>query len=205
MYNPYATPLVYNMVDLGLPSGTLWADRNVGAKNPEDGGLCFQWGSTIGWTVEQIENGIAPKGRENYWDYDNATQKLIKYPDGGMTLQLEDDAARVNMGDSWRIPSQTEFRELVANTNIYWILEDGTEVLYEGGTNYDAIATKFVANNGKFIIIPYDPVGRYYNTYWLNTSIKYYSDPFNAAAFQGNSDYFTAREVYIPVRGVCSK
>ena len=44
-YEPYVEPQsLYNMVDLGLPSGLLWADRNIGANNPEDTGLYFAWG-----------------------------------------------------------------------------------------------------------------------------------------------------------------
>lgn len=42
----------YNMVDLGLPSGTLWADRNVGATNPEHYGSYFQWGDTNAYTFD---------------------------------------------------------------------------------------------------------------------------------------------------------
>lgn len=57
MYNPNVAPLVYNMVDLGLPSGLLWADRNIGAASPEDAGLYFQWGDTVGYTAEQVANG----------------------------------------------------------------------------------------------------------------------------------------------------
>ena len=43
-----------NAIDLGLPSGLLWADRNIGAESPEDSGLYFQWGDTQGYTKEQI-------------------------------------------------------------------------------------------------------------------------------------------------------
>lgn len=44
----------YNMVDLGLPSGTLWADRNVGATSPEDFGSYFQWGDTNAYTFDGV-------------------------------------------------------------------------------------------------------------------------------------------------------
>lgn len=56
-YNPYSTEPSYVMVDLGLPSGLLWADRNIGASSPEDAGLYFQWGDTVGYTAEQVANG----------------------------------------------------------------------------------------------------------------------------------------------------
>lgn len=50
-------PDSYKAIDLGLPSGILWADRNIGAATPEDSGLYFQWGDTQGYTAEQVGNG----------------------------------------------------------------------------------------------------------------------------------------------------
>ena len=47
--NKNTSGMKYNMVDLGLPSGLLWADRNVGASSPEDVGLYFAWGETVGY------------------------------------------------------------------------------------------------------------------------------------------------------------
>ena len=47
----------HEWVDLGLPSGVKWATCNIGAQNPEDVGLYFQWGDTQGWTREQVANG----------------------------------------------------------------------------------------------------------------------------------------------------
>jgi hypothetical protein len=44
----------YNMVDLGLPSGLKWADRNVGATSPEDYGSYFQWGDTNAYTFDGV-------------------------------------------------------------------------------------------------------------------------------------------------------
>ena len=66
MFNPGIKPLVYNMVDLGLPSGLLWADRNVGATSPEDAGLYFTYGETVGCTAEQVVNGERVFDRESY-------------------------------------------------------------------------------------------------------------------------------------------
>ena len=47
----------YEFVALGLPSGLLWATCNVGATSPEQTGLYFAWGETVGYTAEQVENG----------------------------------------------------------------------------------------------------------------------------------------------------
>lgn len=51
--------LTYNMVDLGLPSGLLWADRNVGAKSVDDYGTYFAWGETEGFTYDGVKNVTA--------------------------------------------------------------------------------------------------------------------------------------------------
>ena len=48
----------HKFVNLGLPSGLLWATRNVGARTPKDKGLYFAWGETEGYSADQVENGI---------------------------------------------------------------------------------------------------------------------------------------------------
>lgn len=50
----YSAEATYEYVDLGLPSGTLWAKMNVGAKSETDAGLYFAWGETQGYTAEQV-------------------------------------------------------------------------------------------------------------------------------------------------------
>lgn len=89
-------------VDLGLPSGTKWADRNIGALNPEDTGLYFSWGNTVGHE--------AGKDYDFEEDYDNTPGSELK-----ADIDLEHDAARVNLGEPWKIPTKEQFEELVDN------------------------------------------------------------------------------------------
>lgn len=113
----------YNMVDLGLPSGLKWADRNVGAETPQDSGLYFSWGNIDGHSVG--ENGNATDGYSfNSTTY--ATTLGGQYT--GDELDAEHDAATVNMGSDWRMPTRIEIRELVKNTDYYFIGEDGNIV-----------------------------------------------------------------------------
>ena len=101
-------------VDLGLPSGLKWADRNVGAKSPEDPGLFFSWGN-----VEGVEIGkVCDFSEEAY-----AKTKGYKLKSD---LDAKHDAATVNMGEQWRTPSDDEFQELY--DNCIYINADGTEV-----------------------------------------------------------------------------
>lgn len=113
----------YLIVDLGLPSGIKWADRNVGAETPQDNGLYFDWGNVDGHAVD--ENGNVIDGysfdRDTY-----ATTLGGRYK--GSELDAEHDAATYNMGGDWHMPTSAETNELVENTDHYYIDEDGNIV-----------------------------------------------------------------------------
>ena len=118
----------YDYVDLGLPSGTLWATCNVGASNPSDFGLYFQWGNTKGYSEEQI--GIGNGQKKFFWpDYkwnpSGDSYTFTKYATKGETLELEDDAANVNMGGDWHMPTPEQINELINNTTRKWTALDG--------------------------------------------------------------------------------
>ena len=104
----------HEYVDLGLPSGTLWATTNVGASSPEDYGLYFAWGETQGYS------GITTDKKFNLSDYkysvNGSSSAYTKYVDGDVLLDPEDDAARVNMGGKWHMPTYVQIRELIDNT-----------------------------------------------------------------------------------------
>lgn len=112
----------YSYVDLGLPSGTLWATMNVGASKLSDYGLYFQWGDTIGYTADQV-------GKDKRFDWDNykfsidGKEIFSKY--GAPVLQLEDDAAHVNMGGNWHIPTSDQLYELINNADYKFTTLDG--------------------------------------------------------------------------------
>ena len=112
----------FEYVDLGLPSGTKWATCNVGADSETDYGLYFAWGETKGYS------GYTSEKRFNWCDYElleNCTvndKYFFPYGSGDdkTVLDLEDDAANVNMGGNWHMPSKEQFNELIANTNSTW-------------------------------------------------------------------------------------
>ena len=118
----------HEYVDLGLPSGTLWAKFNVGAERESDYGLYFAWGE-----VEGYPN--ASSGKIFSWDDyifedgDSCDGKFTKYDssDHLTTLLSEDDAASVNMGGSWHIPSKEQCEELINSsyTDTSWTTVNG--------------------------------------------------------------------------------
>ena len=112
----------FKYVDLNLPSGTLWATCNVGANNPSDAGLYFQWGDTQGYAASQVGAGSGQHKFASDWsDYKwGKNPNFTKYTTPGATLELEDDAAHVNMGGDWHMPTPEQIKELLDNTNIVW-------------------------------------------------------------------------------------
>ena len=138
-YNVDAKGKIYE--DLGLPSGTLWATMNVGAKKPSDAGLYFQWGDTSGYTAYQV--GKYKQFKSDWSDYKwGKNPNFTKYKTPGATLELEDDAAHVNMGGDWHMPTPEQIKELLDNTNNVWTTQDGVN------------GRLFTSSNGKSIFIP---------------------------------------------------
>ena len=102
-------PIEY--VDFGLPSGTLWSTKNIGASNPEDFGNRYAWGE------------VEPKDDYTDANYRWGTQrnKNTKYQnDGRYRLEVQDDAASMNLGAQWHMPTKAQFEELKNNCKIEW-------------------------------------------------------------------------------------
>ena len=108
----------YEYVDLGLPSGLKWATCNVGASSPEELGLYFAWGETVGYTGEQVTSGVRA--------FDSASYKASAI---STDITLEQDAVRANLGGNWRMPNINDCLELINNCNRVWTANyNGTEV-----------------------------------------------------------------------------
>ena len=109
----------YEYVDLGLPSGTMWATCNVGADKPEDYGLLFQFGRVDGYKFGDKNNKFRTKD-QNKQDTGNeytpvtTSGKVYKKYD---ISDVNDDAAHVNMGGKWRMPTYYQLEELLNNTS----------------------------------------------------------------------------------------
>ena len=104
--------LKYEYVDLGLPSGLKWATCNIGANSPEEYGLYFAWGETTGYTADDVTSGVRAFSEDVY----NAGPAASI----STNLTLEQDAAHVNLGDNWRMPTYDECQELIDNCDATW-------------------------------------------------------------------------------------
>ncbi len=129
-------------VDLGLPSGTLWADRNVGASSPEDYGDYFAWGETTTKSTYEWLNYKYVKGNHN----DRFTKYCSKsdfgnrrYTDRLTTLESSDDAATANWGSNWCMPTRQQFQELKDNCTWTWTTRNGKSGYEVKGKNGNSI------------------------------------------------------------------
>ena len=173
----------YEWVDLGLPSGLRWATCNVGATKPEEYGNYYAWGevepkSTYSWsTYKWMTTGMSSWSDINkYTSADNQTSSVwYDYygnfiGDNKTVLDLEDDAAAVNMGGSWRMPTRAEFNELKNECKWTWSSQSH-------GYNVKG-------PNGNFIFLPAaglrDDSDLYgagsYGSYWSSSLRMYRSD-----------------------------
>lgn len=144
--DPGPEPEQHDYVDLGLPSGTLWATENIKDANGNE--LYFAWGGTQGYTAEQVGN---EEGKRAFtWDdYEfGPDSALTRYndTDGKTVLDSIDDAATQNWGEGWKMPTEEQFRELIANTNQEWTEVDGVQ-----GAKF---TSKVKGHTDKFLFFP---------------------------------------------------
>ena len=202
LLNPNHDP--YNghaYVDLGL--SVKWATCNVGATSPEEYGDYFAWGettpkTTYDWSTYKYCNGT----------YDSMTKYCIDSEygtvDNKTTLELSDDAAHVNWGGSWRMPTKAEQDELRNTDNCIW-----TWTTQNGVNGYKVTSNK----NGNSIFLP--AAGFRYDSnlysagsggyYWSSSLYTSYSD--GACYVYFGSDYVDWLSGYryygLSVRPVC--
>ncbi len=198
----------HEYVDLGLPSGTLWATCNVGATTPEGFGDYFAWGetrpknyydwSTYKWCNSEHDRTINLTKYCNYssYGYNGFTDNLT-------TLQPCDDAAAANWGGDWRMPTKEDWWELFNNTTLIWNTKNGVYGMF------------FIASNGQSLFFPAAGC-RYENEivvvgsrglYWSSLLDTGFTDSAWNLDFEAEKTgtWWSARQVGLSVRPVCSK
>ena len=123
-------PADVQAVDLGLPSGIKWASCNVGAEKPEDYGNYYAWGEVVpkedySWATYKYDNGTPWEDLKLTKYCTEASYGDNGFTDNKTTLEPEDDAARVNWGGSWRMPTDAEWTELREQCTWTWTTQNG--------------------------------------------------------------------------------
>ncbi len=139
----------HEYVDLGLPSGTLWATTNVGAASPADYGDYFAWGETkpksiYNWPTYKWCRGSVDTQTKYCTDSDYGTV------DNKPQLEAADDAATANWGSDWCMPTQTQQNELMNTSYTTWTWTMMTNSRGVSVNGYK-IVSKF---NGNSIFLP---------------------------------------------------
>ena len=196
----------HDYIDLGLPSGTMWATCNVGAESPDQYGDYFAWGETTpkdtyNWSTYKYCNG----------DY-NLLTKYCSQSDFGFngftddlkTLQSSDDAATTNWGEGWSTPTYNQWVELLRKCSHSWTTINGVK------------GCLFTSHNGNSIFLPAASSRRDEDSrivgddgcYWSCTLNKTYPDGVKGFRFTLSIDdcdiYDLSREAGMPVRAVCT-
>lgn len=165
----------HEYVDLGLPSGTLWATCNVGANSPEEYGNYYAWGETepkddYSWSTYKYCKGT--------WDETTkyGTDERDGIVDNKTELEPSDDAATVNWGVEWQMPSDEQLAELINSnyTTTTWTTLNGKH------------GRKIISkSNGNSIFLP--AAGRRKDMSLTNTgNIGYY---WSRSLFDGDNDF----------------
>lgn len=138
------SPKDVQAIDMGFPSGTMWANMNVGAKKPEDYGLFFAWAETTGygsntndgrifeWAAYKWVKEGKTSGYHTYkYQLNDSNTKACWFSQGNFIgdgipmLNAEDDAATANWGTKWRIPTYYEMEELLEYCTKEWVERNG--------------------------------------------------------------------------------
>ena len=182
----------HEFMDLGLPSGTLWATCNVGATSPEQAGLFFAFGETIGFTAEQVEKGVRKFDSASY------TASAIS-----TDLTLEQDATHVNLGGNWRMPTKDEWKELIDNTTQTWTNDyNGTGVagkVFTSKVNGNSVFFPAAGNCNDSSVDGVGSGGYFWSASWVSSSRAW------CLYFGSRSRYLSDYSRYCgcSVRGVC--
>ena len=126
---------VYEYVDLGLPSGLKWATCNVGANTPEEYGNYYAWGEVLTKT-EYSSSNCPTRGLTT------SQLQAQGYIDGEGNLTAQYDAATLNWGGNWRMPTKAEMQELIDNCTWEWTTQNGKN------------GYKVTGPNGNYIFLP---------------------------------------------------
>ena len=146
---PTGTINGHEYVDLGLPSGTKWATCNIGASTPVEAGDYFSWG--------EIESS---KNRQGGYFKSNTRLYGKNVDENDVKGVAKFDVATSMWGDDWRMPTNTEFQELIDNCTWEWT------------TINESKGYKVTGKNGNSIFLP--AVGSQYTIQPDTQEIGYY-------------------------------
>ena len=176
--------------------GPYWADTNIGAEAPEEYGLYFWWGDTVGYRREGDAWVASDGSSQNFWfdsaptygKYNNTLQSEGWTTSAGV-LAPAHDAAHVHWGGGWRMPTMDELSALSGNCDWTWTTRNGVNGYVVSGRGAYSSASIFLpaAGLGDGASLGYAGSDGYY---WSSVPLE------------SNSDYARYLYFYSGYRGV---
>ncbi len=193
-------------IDLGLPSKTLWATMNIGASAPEQVGSFFAWGEVktkkeYSWKTYKYSKRDSSKFlyEEQLTKY--CTREKEGIVDNRQELEPMDDAATVNWGTGWRMPSLEQWKELCNKCEWKRITLPNKRKIY-----------RVTGPNGNVLILPcggeflgrglINIVGEAHAQYWSRTLDTYMFNSSADCMHNGNTNQSSDRDNGLLVRAV---
>lgn len=208
-------------IDLGL--SVKWAVCNLGASKPEERGDYYAWGETEPYYGYVLSDSFKWKdGKETGYSWSSykwcmgAVKTITKYcarssdgyngfMDGKTVLDPEDDAAHVNLGEKWRIPTEEEWSELMSNCTWNWITLNGVNGHVVTGKNGNSIFLPAAGWIEETSIQSYNRRGRY----WCSSMDVVYYDANGTWAMSSNEadvvGVYYLRYTGFSIRPVCAE
>ena len=190
-----------HIIDLGLPSKTLWSCCNVGAYKPEEYGDYFAWGET--WKKDVYSR--------NTYEYSKGVAYLEYVDIGSDIAGTKYDAATANWGKSWQMPSREQFMELIDKCTTTWTTHNGKNGRIFTGPNgrkifLPAAGYKCVKySNGYTAILDEADKNGYYWASTINLEVDYASDCLNIGWLTVGDPHFGLREYGRSIRPIRRK
>ena len=171
----------YQYIDLGLPSGTLWATCNVGANNPWEHGDHYAWGyinkkSKVDWDNYKFANGSSHRLTKYCTSSNYGNNRFV---DNKTTLDRSDDVACQQWGSSWCIPTSDQLMELKGFCSWYWTTYHGKNGCMVTGPN------------GNTLFLPAAGHINIYGRVWDKTTNGYYYSRTLGTPIKANSIHFS--------------
>ena len=207
-----AVPESVKSIDLGLPSGTMWANMNIGASSMIEYGGYYAWGETspksnlffsednykyfhtedVSYTNEEgFVESVTYKGYTKYVpSIVSETDGFRGFYDDKSDLDNDDDVACVEWGDEWEMPSVLQCEEL----SQFCIWE---KVKMNGVSGY-----KIVGPNKNYIFLP---CGGFCSTSWIQNKIEEYACYWNSSAMHYSVESYSMDWTGSPYNGVAQR
>ena len=189
-----------HMMDLGLPSGTLWACCNVGATNPEEYGGYYAWGETEEKSYYDWSTYKWCKGEFNTMTK-YCTNSSCGTVDNKKSLSATDDVAHVKWGGNWRMPTRAEQDELRTKCRWTWTTKNGVNGYKVVGTNGNSIFLPAAGYRNEEELYDVGSNGYYWSSS-LGESYSYYARGLGFCS-SGVDWYYGSRYNGQSVRAVC--